>query len=167
MPLFQRRRRIRCPTKTHRQRSQTPGVERVKTSDTAISHTIKQTAAPLWHQHHHTLRQTRAARRPLPHRRVDMSAIAAAAEPPSPAGIPAPPLPVQLWNVKKCPHNRRKTRCRDCGGSSFCVHQRRKDHCAECTGCAHGKRKERCSTCGGQERCSHDRLKWVCKDCRR
>ena len=59
---------------------------------------------------------------------------------PGPAGIP--PLPVRLWNVKNCPHGRRKDRCRDCGGGSFCIHDRRKYHCVACTGCMQGKLKE-------------------------
>ena len=32
----------------------------------------------------------------------------------------------------KCPHDRRKSTCKDCGGSSICVHNRRKSECKEC-----------------------------------
>ena len=34
---------------------------------------------------------------------ADMSAIAVAVGAPGPADIPAPPLPMRLWNVKNCP----------------------------------------------------------------
>ena len=32
----------------------------------------------------------------------------------------------------KCPHQRRRSRCKECGGSSICPHQRRRSHCQEC-----------------------------------
>ena len=35
---------------------------------------------------------------------------------------------------KKCEHNKRKDRCRECGGSSFCEHDRDKSSCKECGG---------------------------------
>ena len=31
-----------------------------------------------------------------------------------------------------CTHNRRKNRCKECGGVSICPHQRRKNFCIEC-----------------------------------
>ena len=55
-----------------------------------------------------------------------------------------------------CIHNKRKTRCRDCGGGEFCTHGIRRTMCVECGGndlCKHGKRKTRCNECGGSETC--------------
>ena len=55
-------------------------------------------------------------------------------------------------NRQKCEHDKRKVRCRDCGGSDFCKHDKRKDRCIECGGsdfCKHEKRKETCLLCGG------------------
>jgi len=43
-----------------------------------------------------------------------------------------------------------KSRCRECGGSSYCVHQKIKKRCRECGGswiCIHGKEKNRCREC--------------------
>ena len=34
----------------------------------------------------------------------------------------------------KCEHGRRKSQCRDCGGSSFCEHDKRKSQCKMCGG---------------------------------
>ena len=31
-----------------------------------------------------------------------------------------------------CPHGKRRTRCRDCGGGSICTHGKRRDMCCEC-----------------------------------
>ena len=39
-------------------------------------------------------------------------------------------------NNKKCVHNKRKTRCNDCGGGSICIHNKRKSECRECGGSA-------------------------------
>ena len=51
---------------------------------------------------------------------------------------------------KKCPHNRFKPYCKECGGSTFCPHGKRKSHCKECGGsqiCEHRKIKSRCKEC--------------------
>ena len=32
----------------------------------------------------------------------------------------------------KCEHNKRKSRCKECGGSSICEHNRRRSQCKEC-----------------------------------
>ena len=45
---------------------------------------------------------------------------------------------------------RRRSHCKDCGGSSICEHGRRKYRCKDCGGssfCEHGKRKSRCKDC--------------------
>ncbi len=33
---------------------------------------------------------------------------------------------------KLCPHNRQKSKCKECGGSSICEHQRQRSRCKEC-----------------------------------
>ena len=46
----------------------------------------------------------------------------------------------------KCPHEKRKSQCRECDGSSFCSHGKRKSQCRDCDGtsiCQHGRRKIR------------------------
>ena len=68
----------------------------------------------------------------------------------------------------KCEHNRIKSSCKDCGGSSICEHNRRKSTCKECGGgsiCEHNRRKTECKECGGSQICEHNRFKSTCKDC--
>jgi len=68
----------------------------------------------------------------------------------------------------QCEHGRRKSRCKDCGGSSLCVHNRQKNNCKECGGssfCVHNRMKVTCIECGGSQICSHNRRKCECKDC--
>ena len=40
---------------------------------------------------------------------------------------------------KKCEHNRRKTRCKDCSGGSICEHEKEFSRCRNCNGsfCKH------------------------------
>jgi hypothetical protein len=69
---------------------------------------------------------------------------------------------------KKCEHNREKTKCKECGGSSFCEHNRRKSSCKECGGssiCEHNKIKSKCKECGGSSICVHNKQKTFCKEC--
>ena len=52
----------------------------------------------------------------------------------------------------KCPHEERKSQCRECGGASICTHGRQKWTCRECGGtsiCTHGRQKSKCRDCGG------------------
>ena len=56
----------------------------------------------------------------------------------------------QYYLKNKCPHNKRKSRCIDCGGSEICQHNRQ---------------KSRCKDCGGSSICEHNRRKLQCKDC--
>ena len=68
----------------------------------------------------------------------------------------------------KCEHNRRKNRCKDCGGSGICEHNRYKNDCKDCGGsriCEHNRRKDQCKECGGSSFCEHNRYKNDCKDC--
>ena len=66
--------------------------------------------------------------------------------------------------VKKCPHGRIKSHCKECGGSGICPHGRRKSTCKECGGsniCSHGRKKSTCKECGGIGICSHGRIKML------
>jgi len=45
----------------------------------------------------------------------------------------------------KCPHNKFKSKCIDCGGGSICEHKKRKIYCKEC---------------GGTAICEHNRIKY-------
>ena len=49
-----------------------------------------------------------------------------------------------------CPHGKRRSRCKECGGGSFRVHGRERSKCKECGGgsiCVHGRRRSRCKEC--------------------
>ena len=70
---------------------------------------------------------------------------------------------------KKCEHNRRKSTCRDCKGSSICEHNRVKSTCRDCKGsliCEHNKHKSKCKDCKGSSICEHNRVKSTCRDCK-
>ena len=73
---------------------------------------------------------------------------------------------------KKCPHGRRRYRCRDCGAPARsgkkCPHGRQRNHCADCGGagvCSRGRVRARCRDCGGASYCEHSRLRSYCRDC--
>ena len=69
---------------------------------------------------------------------------------------------------KLCEHNKRKWRCKECGGVSICNHGRQKIQCKECGGsqiCEHGKQKSLCKECGGNQICEHGKQKSRCKEC--
>ena len=71
--------------------------------------------------------------------------------------------------MPKCPHNRRKYICKECGGSSICKHNRIKYMCYECGYipklCPHNRRKTRCKECRGGSICPHNRIKSRCYEC--
>jgi hypothetical protein len=70
--------------------------------------------------------------------------------------------------MPKCLHNRRKTRCYECGGNSICPHNRRKTRCHECGGgsiCHHNRQKSRCHECGGGSICQHLKVRSRCHEC--
>ena len=49
-----------------------------------------------------------------------------------------------------CPHGRRRSRCKECGGSGICEHGRRRTVCKECGGgsiCEHGRQRYQCKEC--------------------
>ena len=59
---------------------------------------------------------------------------------------------VVIWNGKRmnCEHNRRRSRCKECGGSQICEHNRIRSSCKEC---------------GGSQICEHNRQRSSCKEC--
>ena len=70
--------------------------------------------------------------------------------------------------MSKCEHGRRKSRCKECGGSCICEHGRRKCRCKYCGGsdiCEHSRHKSICKDCGGSQICEHGNIKSTCKDC--
>ena len=69
----------------------------------------------------------------------------------------------------KCPHDRQRYYCKDCGGKGICEHGRQRSRCKECGGsafCEHGRRRSQCKECGGSEICEHGRVRNKCKECR-
>ena len=49
-----------------------------------------------------------------------------------------------------CPHQRQRSRCKECGGASICQHQRERRTCKECGGasiCQHQRQRSRCKEC--------------------
>ena len=68
----------------------------------------------------------------------------------------------------KCEHGKRKSHCKECGGSAFCKHGKQKSQCKECGGtsiCEHDKLKSQCKECGGSVFCEHGKQKSKCKEC--
>ena len=51
-----------------------------------------------------------------------------------------------------CPHGKRRSECKECGGASICEH---------------GRQRHRCKECGGGSICEHGRRRSTCKECRR
>ena len=69
---------------------------------------------------------------------------------------------------QRCEHNRRRSTCKDCGGSSICEHNRIRNTCKDCGGsqiCEHNRQRIQCKDCGGSQICEHQRLRSQCKDC--
>ena len=70
---------------------------------------------------------------------------------------------------KLCPHQRQKSKCKDCGGAGICEHQRVRSTCKDCGGsgiCEHQRVRSRCKECGGSSICEHQRVRSKCKECR-
>jgi len=50
----------------------------------------------------------------------------------------------------KCPHDKRKSRCVECGGSEICEHGKERSKCVECKGsyiCEHNRQINQCKYC--------------------
>ena len=69
-----------------------------------------------------------------------------------------------------CPHNRQRSACKDCGGTSICPHNRQRSVCKDCGGasiCQHNRQRSNCKDCGGSGICAHYRIRSQCKECKR
>jgi hypothetical protein len=69
----------------------------------------------------------------------------------------------------KCKHNRQRSLCKDCGGSSICEHNKQRSTCKECGGtsiCEHNRQRYKCKECRGAGICEHNRQRYKCKECR-
>ena len=96
--------------------------------------------------------------------------------------------PKKREGPKKCPHDKLKYRCHECGGGGICmhnkvrylckicdgkgicVHRRQKFFCKDCGGsqiCEHKKQRSECVNCGGSQICVHNKQKSNCKTCRK
>ncbi len=61
---------------------------------------------------------------------------------------------------RKCEHNRKKSKCKDCGGASICENNCIRSQCKDCRGariCQHSRRRIRCKDYGGASICQHNR----------
>ena len=50
----------------------------------------------------------------------------------------------------RCPHDRERSQCKECGGAGICQHQRQRSQCKECGGagiCPHQRIRSRCKVC--------------------
>ena len=83
--------------------------------------------------------------------------------------IPCPTITEKPKYVyPKCPHGRRRSKCKECGGASICEHGRQRYQCKECGGasiCEHGRVRYQCKECGGASICEHGRIRSQCKEC--
>ena len=56
--------------------------------------------------------------------------------------------------TEKCPHNKHRYVCGDCGGKGWCIHDMERANCKDCLGnsiCSHDKRKRLCKICAPVE----------------
>ena len=51
-----------------------------------------------------------------------------------------------------CPHGRRRSECKECGGKGICEH---------------GRVRSKCKECGGGSICEHGRQRYKCKECKK
>jgi hypothetical protein len=68
----------------------------------------------------------------------------------------------------KCPHNRQKSQCWQCEGSSTCEHRRILRMCKQCNGlgiCEHSRQRSACKQCGRASICEHNCERSQCKQC--
>jgi hypothetical protein len=76
----------------------------------------------------------------------------------------------EIWSGARwhCEHNRRRSMCKECGGSQICEHNRERSTCKECGGsqiCEHNRVRPTCKECGGSQICEHNRRRPTCKEC--
>ena len=78
---------------------------------------------------------------------------------------------IRIWSgrVWYCEHNRERSTCKECKGSSICEHKRIKSTCKECKGgsiCEHKRIKSSCKECKGGSICEHNRRRSTCQECK-
>ena len=82
---------------------------------------------------------------------------------------PCPAIPeTPKYARPKCPHNKQRSRCVECGGSGICEHRKQRRQCKECRGsgiCEHRKRRSGCRECGGSGFCEHGKERSRCVEC--
>ncbi|XP_057290122.1 zinc finger protein 34-like [Hydractinia symbiolongicarpus] len=67
-----------------------------------------------------------------------------------------------------CPQQRLRSKCKESGRSQICPHQRQRSHCKECRGsqiCPYQRDRSYCKDCGGSQICPHQRQRSQCKEC--
>ena len=67
-----------------------------------------------------------------------------------------------------CPHGRRRSQCRECGGGSMCPHGRQRSVCRDCGGgsiCEHRRVRSKCKDCMGSQTCEHGLSRVSCDQC--
>ena len=87
---------------------------------------------------------------------------------PFPSLITSPPAEKEVTAHGHCQHGRRRSTCKECGGSAICTHGRQRSRCKDCNGggiCQHGRRRSECKDCGGGSMCEHGRRRRQCKAC--
>ncbi len=73
------------------------------------------------------------------------------------------------YTKPKCPHNKIKAKCIECGGGSVCEHNKQKIYCKDCGGtaiCEHKRIKYSCKDCKGSNICEHNKRKRLCVECK-
>ena len=70
--------------------------------------------------------------------------------------------------LELCEHDRRRSQCKDCGGSEICEHKRQRSQCKDCGGgsiCEHKRHRSICKDCGGSQICEHGKRRNICSIC--
>jgi hypothetical protein len=70
--------------------------------------------------------------------------------------------------INMCPHDKHRSQCVECGGTSICIHKKQRSRCVECGGtsiCMHKKRRSQCVECGGTSICIHKKQRSICVEC--
>jgi len=74
----------------------------------------------------------------------------------------------QCGGTSICQHRRERSKCKECGGASICVHRRVRSQCKECGGasiCVHRRQRSTCKSCEGSSICVHGRIRCHCRLC--
>lgn len=68
---------------------------------------------------------------------------------------------------KSCPHGKRQSHCKQCGGSQICIHNRRRQECTDCarTNCNVTINRNICRNCRGRHLSKRRRVIGLCAEC--